>query len=221
MAKASKPVEQAKTDKAKTNGAAAPANDTSPSADAIVKAHRFDKSNLIGNLGDTILATMKAARGLKPWEKMTETEQRDLIAGAKDQAKAMVAGVLNAIAARGLQKMHAELADGATIKGGMVILKCGVVASAENFDLLLSGRTKVMVVFADAAQFDGAMAATPEADQRKLALAGGKGDKPLPPHDPDTGEIKDDDETDGEPISASTAAAAARGPEAPAETSAG
>lgn len=148
------------------------------SADEIIAAAKFDPDNIIGQCADEMLADMKAARNLEPWEKLDEEKQRALIEAARYRAKALVAGVVDAAATRGFPHYVAKVgAYSGKMGASTVYLK--VQVPAENFDPeRLHG--SAVLVFASAAEYGMEMQARPEPDDPPLL------DEEF---DPDTGEL--------------------------------
>lgn len=150
-----------------------------PNAAEIIAAAKFDADNIIGQCADEMLADMKAARNLEPWEKLNEEQQRAMIEAARHRATALVAGVVDAAATRGFP--HYVATVGAySGKMGARTVSLKVEVPAENFDPeRLHGAA--VLVFASAADYGMEMAAAAQSDQPPLI-----DDEPF---DPETGEL--------------------------------
>lgn len=152
--------------------------DAELSAREIIAAAKFNADNLIGETADAMLADMKAARNLEPWEKLNEEQQRDLIENAKRRAIALVAGVVEAAATRGFPNYPAAV-GAYSGKMGARTVSLKVEVPAENFDPeRLHGAA--VLVFASAAEYGAEMSAAPAPDEPPLI------DETF---DPETGEL--------------------------------
>lgn len=170
---------------AKKNGNGAAAE--KPSADEIIHAAALDGSRLIGDLADHLIAFEKAAHHHTPFEKLDEEGQRERCEAARSMARALVAGTLQAIAARGHPAVSAKLSKGSfTVGESLCEVKALMTFDDATMELLTRGSTDAMIVFASAEAYEGPMATKPEPDQKALI-------DDDPPHDPETGEIKDDE----------------------------
>lgn len=139
-------------------------------ADEILTAAKFDAERLIGSLGDYLLAETKSAIEEKsvPWMKMSQRDQEMLIDKCKNKARSIVAGVVNGVAAEGLKRMHGQLEDAGSFKDGHFILKVSVPMNAEHALILARRSGDVQIVFTNTLDFESAMTAQPEPDQKTL-----------------------------------------------------
>lgn len=147
-------------------------------AEQIIGSAKFDAKNLIGETADFLLANMKAARNLEPWEKLTEEGQREMIDQAKHQAMTLVAGVIDALVAKGFPSIPAKVESFSGKTGeGTVALKTNV--TAHDF-AKMNGRLEghAILVFASVEDYGHEMEAKPEPNQQELI-------------DPETGEISE------------------------------
>lgn len=167
--------------------------------ETVFRAAKFKHENLVGDVGDFFLSQMKAARHLPAWETLSEEKQREMIEQARHQALTLVAGVVKGVADRGLPSIPAKVESGSFKMGeGLVTLKVIVAFTPDIAAKLTGGTLDAVVVFASPSAFDGVMESTPDPDQPDMIET--------PAHDPDTGEITDDEETEPEqPVAASAA----------------
>lgn len=132
----------------------------------ILNRLNYALENIVGEVGDDMLADMKAARNLKPWELLQEEAQRALIEQAKARAGALVERVVDALAIRGFPHYVAQV-GGYAGKMGSRTVKLTVEVPAENFDPeRLSG--SAFLVFASAADYGREMKARPQPNQPAL-----------------------------------------------------
>lgn len=149
------------------------AKDEPKDAAEVIHAAGLDGSRLIGDLGDQLLADMKAARLLPEWEKLKEEEQAAMIDQAHARASALVAGVVEAIATRGLPYVPAVLGKASFDFGGKTMKMDATVAIDENTgDRILAGVNQCVLVFASAETFESALNSKPEPDQKALIAEG-------------------------------------------------
>jgi hypothetical protein len=127
----------------------------------------FKPDALIGQVTDFLLMELRDAKEKKPWAAMSESEQRWLIERAQGQARAVVAGIVRTIAAKGFEKIDA-ISDGGSWKDGEISLKLKARLTPENLEAVSTGGNFVQVIFASVEQFDGDGAIKAAPDQRPM-----------------------------------------------------
>lgn len=107
---------------------------------------------LVGDLRDAMLGRIRSMK--KPWEQMSESEQRDCVEQFTNAAKHLTTRAVKLIAANGRQTITAQV-EKVEIKDGLkTVLKC---AKQEEIMLMLGnaqGHT-VLIIAADAAEYEG------------------------------------------------------------------
>ncbi len=172
---------------------------TDEAIEKLMRQCRFKPDKLIGEVGDFLLSDFRAQRdaNVKPYNQLSESDQRALIQRAHDQARHIVYQVVQSIAHKGIAHMEGQVEDAGSFKDGFFLLKVAVPMTAENALLLARRSGAVQIVYATAKDFESAMETQPEPDQQALIKD--------PPHDPETGEIREGDED--APVFDNTAAA--------------
>lgn len=202
---AAKPAAKAKADKAKE--AEAPQDEALPdklenpiSDDDLAEAehtfaiHGFTAENLIGQLADYLIEDARTER--KPWSELNEREQEAIIVEQGRRARFLVADIVKVIANKGLNYMEATLEGGSFKMGdGALKLKTVVDFTPEHAEYLAQGSVKCVLVLATLKEFEGKASITATPDEPGLPLSAENEQPENPPHDPDTGEILDDDES--------------------------
>lgn len=107
--------------------------------------------NLIGETADEMLADMKAAAQREPWEKLDQETQRGLIDNAKERARVIVQGVVEAISTKGFPHYVASVSKYSGKMGGRTV-QLSLEIPAQDFEPeRLHGET--VLVFASAKDF--------------------------------------------------------------------
>lgn len=138
-------------------------------ADEIIRAARLDEKRLIGDLGDFIISRMKAAGHMKPWDQLTEDEQRAECDAAMEWSRKVVAGVVEGVGKRGLPFAVVGIADKISLNtsSGSAELKCTMPIDKTNFERL-QGLSQCVLVFASEELYESAMQTQPEPNQPAL-----------------------------------------------------
>lgn len=165
-----------------------PEADTNVSFDVTIPG--FDAKHLAGQLGDFILDEMKQARHVKPWDKLSEHEQRALIDRAYTRARGVVLQAAHTIAARGFKSMPLRV-ETWTVKDELEVVLAGIADEAGVLSLIRNKGALVQLVFCDAEDFADKMVSKPQPDQPAL-LDDEASDEDVDAIDPETGEILDE-----------------------------
>lgn len=192
---AKKPAANAKADQDKAKEVEAAFADDDPvsdealaQADAALKHYGFTAENLIGQLADYLIEDARTER--EPWSKLAQHEQEAIIVEQGRRARFLIADIVKAIANKGLNYMETTIEGGSFKLGdGAIKLKVVVDFTPEHAEWLAEGSIKGVLVLASLKEFEGRASIESEPDQAPLL---GDGDDD-PPHDPDTGEILDEE----------------------------
>ena len=164
----------------------------------------FQAETLRGDVQDKILDDI--ARKMPCWVKMSEREQREVINTAGRIASDMVREAVKLVAHRDFPHMIVSLGKW-TVKEGIKLEVSGSDSVEEITKLASNGGKQAILVFASVSGFMGSRG-EPQADKDEPELPI---DGEQPAHDPDTGEILDQGESeegdeggnplpDGEPL---------------------
>lgn len=148
----------------------------------------FDPDGLIGQLGDELLAEMKAARNLEPWEKLKQHEQQFQIDRAYRRARELVTQAARAIAAKGFPFIDGVIEEKGKWDGNLIQVTIAAAKNADNLAALSAGGRVVQLVLVSAEQFKGEMRTVAQKDQPDL-LADDDTAEDDEGADPATGEI--------------------------------
>ena len=155
----------------------------------------FQEKTLRGDVQDKILDEI--ARTMPCWTKMSEREQRQIIDKAGRIASELVREAVHVVAHRDFPHMIVSLGKW-TVKEGIKLEVSGSDSVEEITKLASNGGKQAILVFASVSGFMGSRG-EPQADKDEPELPI---DGEQPAHDPDTGEILDQDEGDegGNPL---------------------
>lgn len=202
-AAATKPAAKAKADKAKQAEPPAEAefhtdDDELSEAQETLTRMGFKADNLVGQLADYLIENARTER--KPWSHLTQAQQESIIENAQRRARWLIADIVKAIANRGLNYMEATLEGGSFKLGdGALKLKAVVDFTPEHAEFLAQGSIKAVLVLASLREFDGEASVKSVPDQPSLEDAAAENDDEEAEeaaHDPETGELLDDDGDD-------------------------
>jgi len=158
-------------------------DDDETDVETILEAAPFAADGLIGQLADFLIGELKDVRERKPWAKMTEAEQRQLIDRAHGQARSIVAGALRGMATYEFPTIDATL-EGGSFKDGELKIKVNALFSGANCDILANGGRFVRLTFASVEAFEGEPETKPQPNQPELPVG--------ETVDPETGEVIED-----------------------------
>lgn len=146
-------------------------------AEAIIKAAKFDAKSLRGEVADFFISQMKAARFMKPWDELTEDEQREMCRQAMDQATQLIGGVAGAMMAKAMPHSAAKLGKFSGAVGESTIeVKAEIMMTEEIGKKLAGGVTDAVLVFGSLdVWMGGEMTTQPEANQKSLLPTDGDG----------------------------------------------
>ena len=108
---------------------------------------------LVGDLRDALLGHIKTLQ--KPWQQMSETQQRDLVASMTNAAKHLTSRAVKLIAANGRKTIVAHLHEMKIDKG---VLTCKVTTSSTDettLELKAAQNKTVLIIAGDSAEFEG------------------------------------------------------------------
>lgn len=121
---------------------------------------------LVGDVRDFLLDRVKGIQ--KPWEKMSEYDQRDQIYAAESAARTLVRKSVKMIAAEGRKVITGNL-EQVTVKDGIKAVITLSKADECRHELIDSCGQAVLVVVADTESFSGEREeAIPDPDQPEL-----------------------------------------------------
>lgn len=110
---------------------------------------------LTGDIRDFLLVWIRNMK--KPFEAMSESDQRDLIDAVEGSARELVGGVIAVVSGRGFEKAFVKLGKFSVGDG----IEAKIITDRSERNLLnfndFAGRS-AMLIFADPAEFDGARA---------------------------------------------------------------
>lgn len=114
----------------------------------------FNPRTLIQDLRDFLLRNVRENGMKKPWQKMTEGEQKLEIERASDKAEALVRSIVDIVAQGNYAVVHA-IVDNFKIKAGEVTITAkGIAEDDVVLTLNHAGKKAVKLIVADAQQFD-------------------------------------------------------------------
>lgn len=144
--------------------------DTGEVAEVEVDAASLAKETLTGDLRDIMLRRIKALS--KPWNRMSEAEQRAVISGVEFDVRGAVRRVLEVFAADGRTTIAATL-EQVVFKDGIKAVLTASAFDPNRHDLADATGKKVLVVVADVDAYDGEREpAEPDPDQGELPVEG-------------------------------------------------
>lgn len=116
---------------------------------------QLDDKTLTGDIRDFLLTWVRSMQ--KPFEAMSESDQRDLISAVEGSARELVGGVIAVVSGRGFEKAFVKLGKFSVGDG----IEAKIITDRSERNLLnfndFAGRS-AMLIFADPAEFDGARA---------------------------------------------------------------
>lgn len=114
---------------------------------------QLDEATLSGDIRDFILTWVRNMK--KPFEQMSESDQRDVIDAVEGSARELVGGVISVVSGRGFEKAFVKLGKFSVGDG----IEAKLITDRSERNLLnfndFAGRS-AMLIFADPADFDGA-----------------------------------------------------------------
>lgn len=114
---------------------------------------QLDEATLSGDIRDFLLTWIRNMQ--KPFEQMSESDQRDLIDAVEGSARELVGGVISVVSGRGFEKAFVKLGKFSVGDG----IEAKLITDRSERNLLnfndFAGRS-AMLIFADPAEFDGA-----------------------------------------------------------------
>lgn len=155
----------------------------------------LNPDRLVQNTRDFFLRSVRENGMKKPWDKMSEAEQRDEVEHATDRAYDLISGLVSIIAKGNNPVIHAII-DNFQVKDGKTIIKAGGIA--EDSVLLAlnhAGKKPVKIIVADAEQFDQHHEpAQVDRDEPEIFDGDVNGsDDPHPPAEEDPDDMSDED----------------------------
>jgi len=115
---------------------------------------KLNPNQLVQDIRDTLLRSLRENAERTPWPKMSEADQREAVENMEDIAMQLVRGTVEIVAQGKNDVVHAVL-DKFTIKDGTVqIVASGLAEDNVLLTLNHAGKKAVKIVVADAEQFD-------------------------------------------------------------------
>jgi hypothetical protein len=130
-----------------------------------VKAETLAVDTMAGDLTSALLDRVKNLQ--KPYQQMSEAEQRNVIYGLRAAVSEMIRNVVRTIAADGRKVIVAEI-EKVEVKDGMKAVLSMSKRDENRMDLIDACGSSVLIVVADASQYMGGEDPKPEPDQTTL-----------------------------------------------------
>lgn len=131
------------------------------------RVQRFARKTLTGDIRDLILQELRSPIK-KPWEKLSESEQRDIIYRVAHVAESIVQRTVVLVASGGRRSIQAKLKS-VTVKDGIEAKLEMSQFDAQRHELMDATGSTVVVAFSDASEFRGERApARPSKDEPAL-----------------------------------------------------
>lgn len=135
-------------------------------------ADTLKKETLFGDVRDALLDRIRNLK--KPWQKMTEAEQRELVEGVERGVKHLIQQMTTIIAADGRKTLVGTL-DSIAVKGGMKAVIKLSKSDKNRHELVDAEGKEVLVVVADAEPYLGEESPA-DIDRDQMDMGWGEGD---------------------------------------------
>lgn len=129
--------------------------------------HALRADTLFGDVRDALLDRLRNMK--RPWHKMNEDEQRELVAGVESGVRHLIQAVVNIVGSEGRKTMAGTLKS-VTVKDGFKATIVFSKTDPERHALIDAEGMPVLLVVAGSEQFMGGDPADIDRDQQDLDL---------------------------------------------------
>jgi hypothetical protein len=124
-------------------------------------------NNLVGNLRDLVLNTLRHEQDRRPWDQRSEGDQRETIHKVESALQDGVRQAVELISASGLPTIKATL-ESVTVKDGLKLVLSMGKFNEQRHSIMDAQGGAVLLVVADADQFMGSEPVPVKPDQRDI-----------------------------------------------------